>query len=195
MRLLFPPVKGRRAASPTRRSSPPQTGGVLLTLVLGALVLSGCDLLRDKTPEPASFVVPIANQEAELEIALTIAERQMGLQKRLNLGENEGMAFLYEQPQRASFWMKNTEIPLDIGFFTGDGILREVHRMLPNVEIPVRSYRSDIVIAVEMNERWFRKRGIQPGDSIDLSALKRAIRARGEDPDDYPIQTARGLRP
>ncbi len=181
--------------NPFRRFFPPRTGGAGLTLVLGALVLSGCDLFRERAPEPASFVVPIANQEAEIELALTIAERQMGLQKRLILGENEGMAFLYEQPQRASFWMKNTEIPLDIGFFTGDGILREVHRMLPNVEIATRSYRDDIVIAVEMNEHWFRKRGIKPGDSIDLSALKRAIRARGEDPDDYPIQTARSLRP
>ncbi|MFP4492785.1 MAG: DUF192 domain-containing protein [Puniceicoccaceae bacterium] len=172
-----------------------RAGVARLPLVLGALILSGCDLFRESAPEPASFVVPIANHRAELELALTIAERQEGLQKRLSLGENEGMAFLYEEPQRASFWMKNTEIPLDIGFFTGDGVLREIHRMLPNVEIATRSHRDDIVIAVEMNEHWFRKRGIKPGDSIDLSALQRAIRARGEDPADYPLQTARGLRP
>jgi len=172
-----------------------RTGVAGLAVALGALILPGCDLFRESPPEPNSFVVPIANQEAELELALTIAERQEGLQKRLSLGENEGMAFLYEQPQQASFWMKNTEIPLDIGFFTGDGVLREVHRMLPNVEIATRSYRDDIVIAVEMNEHWFRKRGIKPGDSMDLSAMKRAIRARGEDPEDYPIQASRSLRP
>lgn len=156
-------------------------------------LLQGCDLWEDRAPEPAHFAVPIANHSARLELALTISERQSGLQRRLQLGEDEGMAFIFERPQQASFWMRNTEIPLDIGFFTGDGILREVHRMLPNVEVPTRSFRNDIVIAVEMNEGWFARRGIKPGDSLDLAALKRAIQRRGEDPDDYALSTSSSL--
>ncbi len=169
----------------------------LKLLVLSALLVAvaGCDLETDSTPEPVSFRIPIANQDARLELALTISERQTGLQRRLKLGTDEGMAFLFERPQPASFWMRNTEIPLDIGFFTGDGILREVHRMLPNVEIPTKSFRDDIVIAVEMNEGWFARRGIKPGDSLDLAALKRAIRSRGEDPAEYPLSASSSLVP
>lgn len=158
------------------------------------VLLSGCDLFSPSEPKARSFTIPIANRPAELEIALTISERQRGLQKRLELGENEGMAFIFEQPQQTSFWMRNTQIPLDIGFFTGDGVLREIHQMYPNVEVPIKSHRSDIVIAIEMNQGWFKRRGIKPGDSLDLNRLMRAIEAQGEDLDDYALQVSRGLR-
>jgi uncharacterized membrane protein (UPF0127 family) len=165
-----------------------------ILLLTCCVLLSGCDLFNPSEPEARSFVIPIANRDADLELALTISERQHGLQKRLELGDNEGMAFLFEDPQQASFWMKNTRIPLDIGFFTGDGILREIHQMFPNVEVPVKSYRSDIVLAIEMNKGWFKQMGIKPGDTIDLKQLMRAIEARGEDPADYSLQTSRSLR-
>jgi len=91
-------------------------------LLIGCIViLSGCNPFAQREAEAPTFPIPIANRPAELELALTISERQQGLQKRLDLGENEGMAFLFEVPQTASFWMRNTTIPLDIGFFTGDG--------------------------------------------------------------------------
>jgi len=165
-----------------------------LLLFLG-ITFGGCDILDDGPPESPLFPIPIGNQEAKLELALTMSERQAGLQKRLSLGQNEGMAFLFERPQRTSFWTKNTEIPLDIGFFTGAGILREVHRMLPNVEVQTRSARDDIVIAVEMNAGWFAEQGIRIGDGLDLNALKRAIRARGEDPSDYALRQSSSLVP
>lgn len=164
-----------------------------VTFIPLCLALVGCDVLRDDEVESRYFPIPIAHQEAELELALTISERQTGLMKRLELGPDQGMAFIFERPQQTSFWMKNTLIPLDIGFFTGDGILREIHRMLPNVEVQTRSFREDIVIAVEMNAGWFASRGVEVGDRIDLAALKRAIRARGEDPDEYALTSSTSL--
>ena len=38
--------------------------------------------------------------------------------QRKSLGENEGMLFIYNQPRTMSFWMRNTHIPLDIGYFS-----------------------------------------------------------------------------
>ncbi len=170
------------------------TGMKLFLGLACCALLSGCDFFSPRESGGPFFAIPIANRVADLELALTISERQRGLQRRLDLGENEGMAFLYETPQQASFWMRNTEIPLDIGFFTGDGVLREIHQMYPNVEVPVESFRDDIVIAIEMNQGWFRRNGIKPGDSIDLKRLMRAIEARGEDPGDYALRSSRSLR-
>jgi uncharacterized membrane protein (UPF0127 family) len=50
------------------------------------------------------------------EVASSQEERTLGLMFRSNLSDDEGMLFVYENPQIVSFWMKNTLIPLDIIF-------------------------------------------------------------------------------
>jgi len=95
------------------------------------------------------------------------------------MGDNQGMIFFYDPPKQMSFWMRNTKIALDIGFFTSDGILREVYPMYPMDETSVKSRRNDLLIALEMNLGWFAKNGIKPGDSFNLEMLKNALLKRG----------------
>jgi len=68
-------------------------------------------------------------------IANTPKERQRGLMFREELGENEGMLFVYEEEDYRSFWMKNTLIPLDIIFLNAEKevINVETARPEPNV--------------------------------------------------------------
>src|SRR5215469_12441459 len=56
-----------------------------------------------------------------VEIADTAAAREMGLMYRQHLGQDAGMLFVFKQPQQLTFWMKNTEIPLDMIFAGADG--------------------------------------------------------------------------
>ena len=49
-----------------------------------------------------------------VELATTVQERQVGLMNRKKLGKNRGMLFVFNQSGKHAFWMKNTEIPLDI---------------------------------------------------------------------------------
>jgi len=51
-----------------------------------------------------------------LEVAHTDTEKARGLMFRKNLPANTGMVFIYDTPQIAGIWMKNTQIPLDIIF-------------------------------------------------------------------------------
>ena len=60
--------------------------------------------------------VLINNQNVNLEVAKTFSQREIGLMNRSSLEENSGMLFVFEQPQKLGFWMKNTLIPLDIIF-------------------------------------------------------------------------------
>src|SRR5690606_28533278 len=92
-------------------------------------------------------------------IAVVRAEQQRGLMGRRDLGEDDGMVFVYPVPQQMSFWMRNTPTPLDIGFFTADGKLGEVYPMYPYDETGVRSVGMDYTLALETNQGWFAKNG------------------------------------
>lgn len=47
-------------------------------------------------------------------VADTHALRAQGLSGTLRLAEDEAMLFVFEQPQRPRFWMKNMKYPIDI---------------------------------------------------------------------------------
>ena len=157
------------------------------TIVLsGVLCLSACG--KADAPGGASsstatvddwLAVEINGQAIEIQIAFKQHELSKGLMHRSSMGENRGMLFFYDPPKQMSFWMQNTKIPLDIGYFTSDGILREIYPMYPMDLRSVKSQRSDILMALEMNQGWYAKNGIKPGDSLDLESLKSALLRRG----------------
>ena len=60
-----------------------------------------------------------------------------------DLGRLDGMLFVFPVPSSPSFWMKDTLIPLDIGFFDEDGVLIGVLTMDPCREEPCRGYAVD----------------------------------------------------
>ena len=61
------------------------------------------------------------------EVADTPETRAQGLMYRENLARGASMLFVYEYPQRVSFWMKNTLIPLDMIFLDRSGVVQHVH--------------------------------------------------------------------
>lgn len=127
----------------------------------------------------------------EAQIALTQSEQRQGLMHRDSLPQNKGMLFPYQSPQQLSFWMKNTRIPLDIGFFDGTGTLIEIHRMVPYDNNSTVSHKNDLQFALEMNSGWFARNGIYPGEIMDLGLLSTAIRHRGADPRAFGLEKSK----
>lgn len=64
-------------------------------------------------------------------IADTRDLRRRGLMFVTDLGDLDGMLFVFDTPSAGSFWMKNTLMPLDIAFFRTDGTLIAVLEMEP----------------------------------------------------------------
>lgn len=152
-----------------------------------ALVLAGCGQAQpaaDPAPKTVAdyFPIKIGEQTVQLQFAVTGAEMQRGLMERRNLKPEQGMIFVYPRAQALSFWMRNTPTPLDIGFFTADGELREIYPLHPFDETTVASRRKDLQFAVEMNQGWFKANGVKPGDKLDLAAVAAAVKARGFPP-------------
>ncbi len=97
---------------------------LIVAAALGAvLVLSGCGgrapAAAEKKTVADYFPIRIGDRAARLQVAVLDPEQQRGLMERTALGADDGMIFVYAQPRQMSFWMRNTLIPLDMGFFDG----------------------------------------------------------------------------
>lgn len=160
-------------------------------LLIGLAVLP-VGSLRAATSAPAKgasefFPIAVGDKVLRLQLAVTGLEMERGLMGRRTLGADEGMIFLFPKPQRLSFWMRNTPLPLDIGYFDASGRLREHYPLYPFDETSVVSRADDLQFAVEVNQGWFRANQIKRGAVLDLKALADALRQRGFDPVAYGL--------
>ncbi len=75
-------------------------------------------LLMSCSSSQNTVTVKTATDEVEIvvEIADSIDEQAFGLMHRTELAHDHGMLFVFEDEKQRIFWMKNTEIPLDILF-------------------------------------------------------------------------------
>lgn len=100
------------------------------------------------------------------EVANTDASRQSGLMFRQELPGNDGMLFVFEQPDVQCFWMRNTLLPLSIAFIADDGTIVNIDDMAPQTEDP-HCAKKPVRYALEMAQGWFDRHGITAGRKID----------------------------
>lgn len=172
----------------------------LLLLGLALLLASGC--ARSTPPAPPAavktvsdyFTIKVGNRSVQMQLAVTEPEMERGLMERRDLASDEGMLFVYAQPQQMSFWMHDTPTPLDIGFFNRGGELCEIYQMQPFDESTVATRSKELQFALEMNQGWFHDNGVEAGARLDLAALAAALKARGFDPAAYGLAEEAGVR-
>ena len=121
----------------------------------------------------ADLVVDLGGRTHEFRVwvAATEPRRQQGLMWVRALKPHHGMLFVFAAPQLASFWMKNTLIPLDMLFIAPDGrVIRVAANTTPRSLAPVASL--GVVRAVlELRGGEAARRGIGPGARIHSAAL------------------------
>lgn len=114
-------------------------------------------LTIDTRNGPVTFTVEIADDEAE---------RNQGLMFRESLADDRGMLFHFQQPEHASFWMRNTIISLDIIFIAPDGrILNIADHTTPYSEAPIPSAGLTRGV-LEIRAGRAEELGIRPGDHV-----------------------------
>ena len=101
----------------------------------------------------------------QAEVAVSPQERAIGLMHRKSMPANNGMLFVFEEPNPQCFWMKNTRLPLSIAFLAEDGSVVNIADMKPMDETSHCSEKP-VRFALEMNKGWFAKRGIKAGSKL-----------------------------
>lgn len=101
-----------------------------------------------------------------VELADTGPERAQGLMFRESLPSSAGMLFLYDSPQRASFWMKNTLIPLDMIFADQTGRVMRVHSNARPGDLKPVDGGAGVETVLEINGGLAARLGIGPGAEL-----------------------------
>ncbi len=129
----------------------------------------------DGTGEIAVPRVQLLGEEGPVSVRVEVAdeegERARGLMFRRHLAADAGMLFVFEEPKTASFWMKNTFIPLDVIFIGADltilGIVTDTEPLSEDaIEIDQPS-----AYVLEVNAGFVRRHGIVPGSEIELGGV------------------------
>ncbi len=111
--------------------------------------------------------ITVGTKTITVEIADDDVKRAYGLMFVKKMPKDTGMLFVFDRPEMQSFWMKNTLIPLAIGYFGEDKKLVDVLEMEPGnmLEKKIRTYPSSAPAkyALEMNKGWFKKNKIKVG--------------------------------
>jgi len=101
----------------------------------------------------------------DVPVARTPAEQSQGLSNRDDIGP--GMLFAWPDARPVSFWMKDTFVPLSIGFFDASGVLFSIQDMTPQ---SLKSHPSVLpaLHALELKQGDFQRLGIALGTRLQI---------------------------
>jgi uncharacterized protein len=142
--------------------------------VAAFLLVSGCSAgAVSEQVAASSSLVPLTVSttkgpvKLKVEIARTEEEQARGLMFRESLPADGGMIFPMDPPRHASFWMKNTVIPLDMIFIRSDGSIARIEpETTPHSLDPVPS-GEPVAAVLELAGGKAASLGINEGDRVN----------------------------
>jgi len=99
------------------------------------------------------------------------AERSKGLMYVESMPTMGGMLFVYEEPQHARFWMRNTLIPLDMIFVDSSGRITNLHSNAIPLDETVIDGGPGVRFVLEINGGMSGRLGIKTGDFLQHPAI------------------------
>ena len=115
---------------------------------------------------PVTFVTKNGRHKYAVEVAASDAEQECGLMFREKLPGGTGMIFPMAVPRQASFWMKNTQLPLDLVFVGPDHRVVSVGKGVPFSRDLIDSGGITASV-IELNAGEAARIGLQPGDRVE----------------------------
>jgi uncharacterized membrane protein (UPF0127 family) len=162
----------------------PQADGVkpgkFIALLLAATFWAGCQKSADVAPAPSlddllpkqaqpklpTIKIYLGAEQLDAELAHTAEQERTGMMFRTNIAETDAMIFVFPQPQRASFWMKNCPESLSAAYIGPDGVIEEIHHLEKNDTNAIVAAVDNIQYVLEVKDGWFARHNINPGTVI-----------------------------
>ena len=137
---------------------------VFVTVLLITLLISG-----------KSTKVLVNDQTFKVIVAKSDKDKQIGLSEKNKIEQDQGMLFIFDNPQYHSFWMKDMKFPIDIIYINGDKVTTVIDSARPpgsiggNLETYQPLYKSDKVL--EVNAGIANKYNIKSGTLVKIENL------------------------
>jgi uncharacterized membrane protein (UPF0127 family) len=109
--------------------------------------------------------IKVGGHELKVDVAQSDEQRQQGLMFRKQLGKNDGMLFIFDEPAYHAMWMKNTLIPLSVAFVDKDGEILNILDMEPQT-LDTHMAAGPATYAIETNKGWFAEKKVKAGDKV-----------------------------
>ena len=134
------------------------------------------NVLAQEQKQNQTSLVTVGGVNLITSLSTTPDAQSKGLAIRDSLNENEGMLFIFESPQKYSFWMKDMKFPIDIIWINQDGKIVHIEKNLPPCIflLPCPSYapNDDSLYVLEVVSNFTNKFDINVGDSVDSKVIK-----------------------
>lgn len=108
----------------------------------------------------------------QIEVADNNRTRAQGLMFRSDLCDECAMIFIYNYPTKSGFWMKNTQVSLDIIFMDDKGKIINYHEYAEPLNTQKIYYpEASYMFALEAKAGFVKKYKLAPGKIIDVKSL------------------------
>ncbi len=105
-----------------------------------------------------------------VEVTETEAERAKGLMFRRDLAPDQGMVFLYDEPQPITMWMKNTYLSLDMVFIGPDWKVNRIAERTEPFSLDTIPSNGPAIGVLEVPAGTAKRIGLKVGDPISFDA-------------------------
>lgn len=151
----------------------------LLTCLGAAALLAGVPAVMPSLARKAAAgsvqLVPLTIETGKgrhtfsVELARTEEEQARGLMYRTSLPRDGGMLFPMSPPRQATFWMKNTLIPLDMIFIRADGTIARIAANTVPETLDLVDSGEPVAAVLEIAGGGAARQGISAGDRVRWS--------------------------
>jgi uncharacterized membrane protein (UPF0127 family) len=151
---------------------------VIFSLILLSLAYEEIESVQgQQLRQNQTALVSLGGVNVLADLSTTPESQSKGLAIKDSLNENEGMLFIFESPEKYSFWMKDMKFPIDILWINSTGQIVHIEKNLPPcvLLLPCPSYapNDDSLYVLEVVSNFTNKFRINVGDSVISDVIKR----------------------
>jgi uncharacterized protein len=149
----------------------------IIAVIIAAIILLFSNVFKQKVQDKEysfrkdgelSFVDSTGKSLAkiDIQIAANDFDRELGLMYRKSMGMKQGMLFIFPEESIQSFWMRNTEISLDMIFVNKEREVVTIHKNTTRLSDQTYKSTKPAEYVIEVDAGFCDTFNIKVGDKI-----------------------------